>query len=372
MPLPDARPHAPPLYQTAGFEYDDAAGAEEAALGKRYLYARDASPNEDALGRAIASLEGAEAAVVFASGMGAIAAALETYLGDGAHLVTVDGLYGGSHELIAGVLPHFGARHTFVSAATAAAIEPAIGPETRAVFVESISNPLLRVAEMDQIGALCRRRNVALLVDATFATPLLQRPLQHGATLSIHSGTKYISGHGDVMCGVVSGAAAEIAKVRKLRKFHGANCDPFGAWLALRGLRTLALRLERQVVNAARVATALEAMKGVERVYYPGLPSHPDHALARRVLDGFGAMVSFEVGGGVDGARRVYDRIGVIARAASLGDLTSLMTHPARFSHVRLSPEERRRGGIQDGLLRLSVGIEDPDDLIEDLQHAVG
>jgi cystathionine beta-lyase/cystathionine gamma-synthase len=373
--LGHARPHAPPIYQTTGFEYPDAATAEAAAGGRAYLYQRDGGPTDDALAAAIASLEGAEKAIMFGSGMGAIAAAIEAYVLDGSeggHLVSVEGLYGGSHELIAGVLPRFGVTHTFVSEATARAIEPAITPRTKAVFVESISNPLLRVAELDAIGALCRQRGLPLLVDATFATPLLQRPLGLGATLAIHSGTKYLAGHGDAMCGVVSGSADAVAKVKRLRKFHGASIDPFGAWLVLRGLRTLTVRLERQVDNAVRVARALETIGGVERVFHPSLPSHPDHALASRVLEGGGAMVSFEVSGGLDGARRLYDRVKLIARAASLGDVTSLLTHPACFSHVHVPADARRRAGIADGLLRLSVGIEDADDLVDDLRQALG
>ncbi|HZS41582.1 MAG TPA: aminotransferase class I/II-fold pyridoxal phosphate-dependent enzyme [Polyangia bacterium] len=377
-PGPDAgsRPHAPPIYQTTAFEYDSSCGAEAAAagtstppLGRQYLYARDGSPTEEALAESVAALEGAEATVVFSSGMGAIAAALEAYCGAGGHVVTVDGLYGGSHELISGVLPRFGVTSTFVAAATPAAIEPALKPETRAVYVESISNPLLRVADVDGIAAICRSRGIALLVDATFATPLGQRPVERGATLAIHSATKYLGGHGDAMCGVVSGVRAELAKVRRLRKFHGANCDPFGAWLILRGLRTLALRFERQTATAAKIADGLTALGA--RVHYPGLASHADHALARRMLDGFGAMVAFDVGE-LDRARRVYDRLKLIARAASLGDVTSLMTHPARFSHLHVDAETRRRAGITDGLLRLSVGIEDADDLLDDLRQALG
>jgi methionine-gamma-lyase len=372
-PLPaGVRPHAPPLFQTSGFEYPDAAHAESAARGEIYIYSRDANPTDDRLAHAIAELEGAEEAVVFASGMGAIAAALEAYAGAGGHLVAVDGLYGGTHELITGVLPRFGITHTMVPQASAEAIERALRPDTKVVHVESISNPLLRVADVDGIAAVCRARGVPLVVDATFATPLLQRPLERGALLSVHSATKYIAGHGDLLCGIVSGPKSEIARVRRLRKFHGANVDPFGAWLALRGLRTLALRVERQVASAETIARALEPLPAVERVHYPWLPSHPDHALAKRMLDGGGAMVSFEVKGGLDGARRLYDRLRLIARAASLGDVTSLMTHPATFSHGKLSDLERRRAGITDGLMRLSVGIEDAGDLVDDLKQALG
>jgi methionine-gamma-lyase len=259
-----------------------------------------------------------------------------------------------------------------VAEATADAIDAAIKPTTRVVHVESITNPLLRVADLDAIAAVCRARGVPLVVDATFATPLLQRPIERGAVLSVHSATKYIGGHGDLLLGVVSGPKSEIAKVRRLRKLQGGNADPFAAWLALRGLRTMALRVERQVATALTVAHALEHMKHVERVFYPTLPSHPDYEVAARVLDGGGAMVSFEVQGGLEGARRCYDRLRLIARAASLGDVTSLMTHPATFSHNKLSDIERRRFGITDGLLRLSVGIEDAADLVDDLRQSLG
>jgi methionine-gamma-lyase len=371
-PPAGATPHAPPIYQTSGFEYPDALHAESAARGEIYIYSRDANPTDDRLAHAIAELEGAEAAVVFSSGMGAIAAALESYAGAGGHLVSVDGSYGGTHELITQVMPRFGVSHTLVAEASARAVEAALRPDTKVVHVESISNPLLRVADIDGIAAVCRARAVPLVVDATFATPLLQRPIERGAMLSVHSATKYIAGHGDLLCGIVSGPKVEIAKVRRLRKFHGANVDPFGAWLALRGLRTLALRLERQVASATTIARALEQMPAVERVHYPTLESHPDHELTKRMLDGGGAMVSFEVKGGLEGARRVYDRLRLVVRAASLGDVTSLMTHPATFSHAKLSDLERRRAGITDGLLRLSVGIEDAADLVDDLRQALG
>jgi methionine-gamma-lyase len=367
-----ATPHAPPLFQTSGFEYPDALHAEAAARGELPIYSRDANPTDDRLAYAVAALEGAEAAVVFSSGMGAIAAALESFVGAGGHVVSVAGLYGGSHELITQVLPRFGVTTTLAAEASARAIEAALQRDTKVVHVESISNPLLRVADVDGIAAVCRARGVPLVVDATFATPLLQRPIERGATLSVHSATKYIAGHGDLLCGIVSGAQAAIAEVRRLRKFHGACVDPFAAWLALRGLRTLALRLERQVASATAIARALHDLPAVKRVHYPGLPSHPDHELAKRVLDGGGAMVSFEVAGELEGARRVYNRVRLIARAASLGDVTSLLTHPATFSHAKLSDDEREHAGITDGLLRLSVGIEDAGDLIDDLRQALG
>jgi methionine-gamma-lyase len=365
------KPHAPPIYQSSGFEYPSHAEAEAAGRGEVYIYSRDANPTEDRLAHAIAELEMTEDACIFSSGMGAISAALMAYVGAGGHVVGSEGLYGVSHALITEHLPRMGATYSIV-AATAEAIDDAIKPETKVVHVESITNPLLRVCDLDAIAAVCRARGVPLVVDATFATPLLQRPIERGAILSVHSATKYISGHGDLLLGVVSGPKSEIAKVRKLRKLTGGNADPFAAWLALRGLRTMALRVERQVATALQVAQALEHVSGVERVHYPSLPSHVDHEIAARVLDGGGAMVSFEVAGGLAGARRCYDKLRLIARAASLGDVTSLMTHPATFSHNRLSELERRRFGIVDGLLRLSVGIEDAGDLVDDLRQALG
>ncbi len=364
--------HAPPIYQTSGFEYPSHAEAEAAGRGEVYIYSRDGNPTEDRLAHAIAELEMTEDACIFSSGMSAIAAAIGAYVGAGGHVVTIEGLYGVAHAYITEHLPRFGVTHTLAPAATAEAIDAAIRPETRAVHLESITNPLLRVADLDGIAAVCRARGVPLVVDATFATPLLQRPIERGAILSVHSGTKYISGHGDLLLGVVSGPRSEIKKVRKLRKLTGGNADPFAAWLALRGLRTMALRVERQVATALTVAHALEHMANVERVHHPSLPSHPDYEIAARVLEGGGAMVSFEVAGGLGGARRFYDRLRLVARAASLGDVTSLMTHPATFSHNKLSDIERRRFGITDGLMRLSVGIEDAGDLVDDLRQALG
>ncbi|MDB4970484.1 MAG: Cystathionine gamma-synthase [Myxococcales bacterium] len=363
--------HAPPIYQTSGFEYPSHVEAEAAGRGEVYIYSRDANPTEDRLAHAIAELEMTEDACIFSSGMGAISAALLTYAQAGGHVVSTEGLYGVTHAFITEHLLRFGVTHTLV-AGTAQAIDGAITPATRVVHIESITNPLLRVADLDAIAAVCRARGVPLVVDATFATPLGQRPIERGALLSVHSATKYIGGHGDLLLGVVSGPKSEIAKVRKLRKLQGGSADPFAAWLALRGLRTMALRVERQVASALTVARALEHTDGVERVFYPTLPSHPDHEIAARVLDGGGAMVSFEVAGGLDGARRCYDRLRLIARAASLGDVTSLMTHPATFSHNKLSDIERRRFGISDGLLRLSIGIEDAADLVDDLRQSLG
>jgi len=363
--------HVPPIYQTTNFDYPDARAADEAAQGRAYLYTRDGNPSQDALAQAVARLEGGAAGLAFASGMSALCGALLAHLERGDHVVASEGLYGGTTEVLTHLLPRAGIEHTLTQAWDAGAVERALKPATRALVVETVTNPLLRVADLPALAALCLERRIALIVDSTFATPILCRPLEHGATLVMHSATKYLGGHGDVMAGILVGSSDAIARVRTFRSMCGGVLDPFAAWLALRGLRTLALRVERQCENAAHLARGLEGLRGIERVHYPGLPSHPDHARARRLLARPGAMVSFEVSGGGEGARRFYDRVRLIARAASLGEVESLLTHPASFSHRSLPAAERARLGIGEGLLRLSVGIEDPDDLLEDVRQAL-
>lgn len=362
--------HTVPIYQTANYVYPDAAAADRAAGGGAYLYSRIGNPTNDALERALAGLEGGEEAVSFASGMGAVAAALFA-CATGGEVVASDGIYGGSTELLRDLGPRHGIGVKFAPAWDLEAMRAAIGPRTRALLIETLTNPLLRVPDLAALGALAAERGLQLIVDSTFTSPVLCRPLEHGATVVVHSVSKYIGGHGDLVGGVAIAAAPVAAEVRRYRTLLGASMDPFCGWLALRGLRTLALRLERQCATAARVADVLAAQPGVRRVLYPGRPDHPDFERARRLLAAPGAMVSFQVAD-LAAARRFYDRVAVIARAASLGEVTSLLTHPATFSHRGLSPEERRRQGVDDGLLRLSVGIEDPQDLIDDVIQALG
>jgi methionine-gamma-lyase len=364
------RPHSPPLYQTTNFGYADAAGAARAAAGEAYIYARHGNPTTDALGGAVADLEGAEAGLTFASGMAAIATAVVAFAAGGEVLAS-EGMYGGSIELVARLAPRLGIAPRFVPAWDLGAVERAVGPDTRVLLVETLSNPLLRVPDLRALGVLARERRIALVVDATFTTPCLGRPLEHGATLVVHSVSKYISGHGDVLGGVAVGAMADVKRLGEPRVLLGGVMDPFAAWLALRGLRTLPLRMERQCASAARLADALARMPGVRRVHYPGRADHPDDAVARALYGSGGAMVAFELADGA-AAARCYDRLRVVSRAASLGEVCSLMTHPASFSHRGLPPEERARLGIGDGLLRLSVGIEDVADLEADLAQAVG
>jgi cystathionine beta-lyase/cystathionine gamma-synthase len=349
--------------------YPDAAAADKAAAGQAYLYARHGNPTTEALERAVADLEGAEAGLSFASGMAAIASVLLASATDG-EVVASEGMYGGTTELLRDVGPRQGLTPRLVPAWDTEAVRAALSPRTRAILVETITNPLLRVADLPALGALARAHGVPLIVDSTFASPVLCRPLEHGATVVVHSVSKYIGGHGDLIGGVAVGAAAALAPVRRHRTLVGGTMDPFCAWLTLRGLRTLPVRIERACASAARLAEALAQLPAVRRVHYPGRRDHPDHERAGRLLAAPGAMVSFEVADG-DAARRVYDRVQVVARAASLGEVSSLLTHPASFSHKGLPAEERARLGLADGLLRLSVGLEDPADLEHDLRQAM-
>lgn len=363
------RPHVAPIYQTSIYEYADASAADAAAEGGAYIYSRYANPTVEALEAAVASLEGGDEACAFASGMGALAATLLA-LGRGAHVLVSDGIYGGTTELATGLGPSLGLAVESVPAWDLDAVEAHLRTETRVLLVETISNPLLRVVDLPALAALCHRNGTALVVDSTFASPALVRPLAHGATAVVHSASKYLSGHGDVIGGVVVAARPVLEGIRLRRKLLGANLAPFEAFLTLRGLRTLGLRLPRQCDNAAAVARHLQGHEKVRAVHYPGLSHHPDHERASRLLARPGAMVSFEVAN-VAEARRFYDRIRVFHRAASLGDVASLVTHPVSFSHRGVPADARRAAGITEGLLRLSVGIEDEADLLDDLDQAL-
>ena len=369
--------HGVPLFQSSNFNYPDARAAGEAADGRAFLYGRHGSPTVDALERALADLEGGQRGLAFGSGMAAIAGACfglahrEGADGGPIDVLASQGIYGGSTELFAQLGPRHGIHPRFVAAWDTEAVAAAVTPGTRLLLVETASNPLLRVPDLPALGRLARRHGFALVVDATISSPVLTRPLEHGATVVVHSLSKYIGGHGDLIGGIAVSDEATIAQLRRWRTLTGAVIDPFCAWLALRGLRTLAVRLPRQCETAARLARMLARHARVRAVHYPGLPGHPDRARARRLLAAPGAVLSFQLGGGA-AARRFYDRVRVISRAASFGEVTSLLTHPASFSHRGLGAKERARLGIDDGLLRLSVGLEDARDLEADLRHALG
>ena len=366
-------PHTVPLFQGSNFSYPHAAAADAAAAGQAFLYGRHGSPTVVALEQAITSLEGGGQSLAFASGMAATATAILACVrpgeSDGEILVS-EGIYGGSTELVRDLEQHLRLAPRFVPAWSTSAVAAAITPKTRVLLVESLTNPLLRIPDLPALGRLAQKNELGFIVDNTLTSPLLCRPLACGATVVVQSLSKFIAGHGDVIGGVATGSRTLAARLHRARTLLGGVLDPFAAWLALRGLRTLDVRLERQCATAAHLARALSRMRGVRKVHYPGLAGHPDRARCRRLFAAAGAMVSFELADG-KAARRFYDRVRLLGRAASLGEVTSLLTHPASFSHKGLPPAERRRLGIPEGLLRLSVGVEAARDLEEDIRQAL-
>ncbi|MGH9477448.1 MAG: trans-sulfuration enzyme family protein [Terriglobales bacterium] len=371
-----AHPVSVPIHPSATFYYDQSAQLDAVAAGAEgYMYGRYRNPTNVALEAAVAELEGAPGALSFASGMAALhAAILASGVGPGEVIVCSQEIYGGTLGLLLNVLAPLGIEMRFADLNQPAQLDAALaGPGVRLVVVESLSNPLLRVLDLAVVAEKSHAAGARLLVDATFTSPVLLQALALGADYSVHSATKYISGHGDAMGGVVAAAAADLAVLDGLRKLLGGILGPFEAWTILRGLKTLPLRLERQCANAATVAAFLRAHPAVDRVNYPGFADHPDHAIAARQFGGrFGAMVSFEVrGADRDGILRLMDRLRLCLPCTSLGDVQTLMLYPVLSSHRDMAPKQRARVGIRDNLLRLSVGIEDAGDIIEDLAQAL-
>ena len=341
---------------------------------KGFEYSRSHNPTRFAFERSIADLESGTAGFAFASGLAAASTILET-LDSGAHVIASDDLYGGSFRLFDKVRKRSaGLKFSFVDMGDLSAIEAAITPETKMIWVETPTNPMLRLADLAAIAALAKARGLITVADNTFASPYVQRPLELGFDIVMHSATKYLNGHSDVVAGVaVVGENAELAAQMKfLQNAVGAVLGPFDSFLALRGVKTLALRMERACQSALTIAKWLEARSDIERVIYPGLESHPQHALAKRqMLNGFGGIISVDVKGGLAPARRMLERTRLFTLAESLGGVESLIEHPAIMTHASIPAEQRAALGISDGLVRLSVGIESCSDLISDLDAAL-
>ncbi len=381
-PRSASSPLVPPIHLANVYVFGDLGQVDAIWEGREsgYVYGRFGTPNHTMLEETLAALEGAESALAVASGMGALSAFLLGGLRPGEHLVAGQDLYGASTALLREQAARWGIRVTFADATEAASVEAAITETTRAIFVEALSNPLLRLADLPGLGALARRRGLTLLVDSTFASPALLRPLEHGATAVHHSATKYLSGHGDVTAGLLVGTRALIDAARAEAVRVGLNLGPFDAWLTQRGVRTLALRMERHSANALALARFLAGRPEIARVHYPGLPDHPQHRLARTLFPwGYGGMLSFELAGGAPAIERLFGVLAgdapggeaLIAFAPSFGDVTTTWTYPVRTSHRPLSADERLKAGIGPGLVRLSVGIEDVEDLKESLDLAL-
>ncbi len=367
------RPIAFPIFQTASFTFDSAEDQEEIVNrgGPDPFYSRVGNPTSDALHRTIASLEGGEAALSFASGIGAVHAAITTLVSAGDHVLCTDQVYGGTYTLLTRTLSRFGIAHSFVDMTDPTAVERAIRPNTKLLWGETISNPTTQVLDLAMLAELAHAHDAYLAVDSTFTSPYLARPLEWSVDLVVHSATKYIGGHGDLLAGIVVGSEQLMRRAKAILADVGGAAPPLEAWLMLRGLKTLALRMERHCANAQALAELLAAHPKVERVHYPGLPTHPQHALARERFSGFGGVLSFEVPGGKAAAFRVIDGLQMALRASSLGDADTLVLHPATVSHRNLPPDVRAASGVADGLIRVSVGLEDPEDILQDFHQAL-
>ena len=365
-------PVTTPIVRTSNFNFASTAELKRFAEGKSkaYLYTRYGNPTLAVAETKIADLENGEAGLVTASGMAAISSAVLAVVKSGDEVIATRQLYGGSFRLFRDTLPRLGIRTHHVGA-DLEGVDRLVNANTRALYVESPTNPILRLVDLKKAVALARKHKLVSLIDSTFGSPVLQRPLDLGFDLVIHSATKYLAGHSDIVAGAVAGNRHWVAKVRETMIHLGGSMDPDPAYLLIRGLKTLELRVRRQCQTAMTVARFLERHPKVKRVHYPGLASHPDHRLARRQMRGFGGMLAFDISGGLPEARRFCDRTRIFMLAASLGGVESLIVLPIYTSHFRMSPGELAAAGVQPGTVRISVGLEDPADLLADLRQAL-
>jgi len=365
----------PPVYMTSTFTFETAedGGAMFAGEKEGHFYSRISNPTLDHLEQRIANLEGAEAGLSAASGMGAITSIMWSLLEAGDEIIIDKTLYGCTFAFMTHGLPRFGVKVTLVDMTDPANLSAAMSPKTKIVYFETPANPNNRLVDIAAVSEIAHRAGAKVVVDNTYATPVLTRPIEHGADIVVHSATKFLSGHGDVVAGLIVGSAEDIMQIRLvgLKDMTGAVMSPLTAMLLLRGIKTLELRMERHCQTASKVAQILAAHPAVVSVSYPGLESFAQGDLARRQMDGFGGMIPFEVTGGKAGGIAMMNRLKLIQRAVSLGDAESLIQHPASMTHATYTPEERAAHGIAEGLVRLSVGLEAADDIIADLTAAL-
>ncbi len=355
----------PPIFQSATYVL------EEVGRDKGFDYTRSSNPTRATLEAALASIEGASCCATFSSGMSAVDAVLRT-LEAGDHVVSSDDVYGGVSRLFNTVLSRHGLEFTYVDSSDPENVERAVRPNTKLVWIETPTNPLLKISDVRAVAEVAHAHGAPLAVDSTFATPALLRPLEHGADIVMHSTTKYLSGHNQIIGGaILTNDEAFHEKMRYAQKAIGAVPSPFDTWLVLAGLKTLHLRMARHSENALAVARFLEERRRVEKVIYPGLPSHPGHEVASAQMSGFSGMISFELKGGVEAGRALMNAVDLCALAESLGAVETMITHPATMTHADVPKAERDARGLTDGLVRLSCGIEDKEDIIEDLARAL-
>lgn len=365
--------HAEALYLTSSYVFDSAAQAAARFSGEEEgnVYSRFTNPTVSAFQSRLAALEGAESCIATASGMSAILSLVMALCSAGDHVVASAGLFGATQQLLGNIMPRFGVQTTFVAQTDVAAWEAAIRPETKLFFLETPSNPLTAIADVRALVAVAHARGILVVVDNCFCTPILQRPLDLGADLVVHSATKFLDGQGRVLGGAVVGAKKLTDEVLKFLRTAGPTLSAFNAWVLLKGLETLKIRIEAQSANALQLARWLEAHPKVARVYYPGLESHPQHDLALRQQKAGGAIVSFEVKGARSEAWKVIDNCRLLSITANLGDTKTTLTHPASTTHGRITPEQRAAAGITEGLLRIAVGLEAVSDLQSDLEKGL-
>jgi cystathionine gamma-synthase len=349
-----------PIYQTSSYAYP---------IGEKYRYSREVNPTVLKLAEMIADLEEAEMGVAFSSGMGAISSTLLTLVKPGSKVLIHRDMFGRTYRFFNDFLKSWGVKVDVANPGKI--IEAAVSDKYDIVFVENISNPILRVVDVVTLSKICRENNSLLIVDSTFATPINQKPIVQGADIVLHSASKFIAGHNDVIAGLAAGKKDYMTKIDLIRRTLGTSLDPHAAYLVIRGMKTLKIRMDVINSNSLKIAEFLMEHPKVRTVYYPGLKTHPDYEIARKVLKGFGGVVSFDVKGTMEDSIRLMNKFNVILAAQTLGGVNSTISHPATMSHRTLSPEERKLVGITDTMLRLSVGIEDVDDLIEDLDKAL-
>ena len=367
------RSHIPPLFQTVNFDYKNATEGMDIFSGEKegYIYSRYGNPTIDLVAKTVAQLEGAEAGITASSGMAAISNTLLALLKPGDRILSSRAIYGGTSGFFQDHLSPLGIKTDFVDMSNIDAVKAAITKNTKVLFTEVLGNPNLVLANLAALSPIAKQCNLYFIVVSTFTPPPIIQPINYGADVIVHSATKYMGGHGDLIGGVTVSSKEIIEKIAETTKMFGGSLAPFNGWLILRGIKTIALRMERHCRNALHIAQFLNQHPKVDHVYYPGLDNHPEHQLAKSQLNGFGGMISFEVKGGLEAGKKVMDNVQVCNFTVSLGEIDTLIMHPASTSHKSLTPEERKEIGVSDGLVRLSVGLEDVNDLVNDLDQAL-
>ena len=361
-----------PIYETSVFAFSSTKQLVD-VMGEKaegYVYTRYGNPTTRSVENKMAALEESEDAAVFSSGMAAIATTFFTLVSSGDHVVSTRDLYGGTLEFFNKVLPRFGVETTLVDATDLDELKSATRSNTKVIYAETPTNPTLKVVDLSAVAKIGKEKGATVVVDSTFASPYNTKPAELGVDVVVHSATKYLCGHNDVTAGVVCGSERFVQELKKTRKSLGGTLDPLAAWLLLRGLKTLGLRMERHNSNGIKVATYLEGCPKVKTVHYPGLESHPQHVIAKRQMTGFGGVVSFEIDGDFETTVKFAENLKLCSLASSLGGTETLVTQPVTASHYFVSVEDRKKAGITDQLIRLALGIEDPEDIIADLEQA--